>query len=181
VIDHKVFAAEMKLLQERFNKQMSDPVFARYFEFLSAHLSTAEFQQAAIAIFNEERFFPAPVDFVNRLRGDVESQANRAWARLLRAIQTGTRAYFEGAEKQALEEIGGRWAVEHCASDRDLGFKQREFIKAFKGISEPPLALKDSQRPELPSTRQAEALVSDLFAAVEDDDSDFGDIEAADD
>jgi hypothetical protein len=169
VIDTDIFTAEMELLAERFNRQVSDPVFARYYDLISAHLTTAEFQQAAIAIFNEDRFFPAPADFVHRVHGDVESQAEREWAELLRAIKAGERSNITDVGRKALAAVGGTWAIENCDSDKDLGFKRREFVKAYKDIKNPPLALRNGQQALPPSNEQAKALVGRLFSEAAND------------
>jgi hypothetical protein len=167
VIDHKVFAAEMKLLQERFNKPMSDPVFARYFAHVSAHLTTEEFMQAAIGIFNEERFFPAPQDFVDRVKGSLDEQAAREWGELMRAVKAGERSSIGPVARAALEKIGGRWAIDNCDSEKDLGFKRKDFIDEFKSISNPPLGLRDAQQKELP-LETARALVEKVSEAAND-------------
>jgi hypothetical protein len=165
VIDPQVFAAEMTLLRERFGKALSQPVLARYYAYLSANLGTEEFQQAAIGIFNEEKFFPAPADFVHRVHGDLEHQAERQWAELMRAIKANERSALSDVGRQALEEIGGRWTIENTGTDKDLGFKRGAFIKAFKAIKNPPIGL---QRKELPSTEQAKALLERVSEAADD-------------
>ena len=89
-IDKRVFLREMALLAERFNRpELSEPLIARYFETLTARLSTEQFERAARVIFDGDTFWPAPLRFVEAVQGDPKAMADEAWNALLQAMRSG--------------------------------------------------------------------------------------------
>jgi len=65
MINPKVFASEMALLQERFHRELSQSVLDRYYESLSDRLDDAQFQDACRRLFDDEDFFPSPKKFID--------------------------------------------------------------------------------------------------------------------
>src|SRR5690606_10359412 len=89
VIDRRVFTAEFTLLLDRFGRDPHQLLIARYFGYLNARLTTEEFTAAARKIFEEARYWPAPIDFIEAAKGDPKRLAAEAWGQLLTAAQRG--------------------------------------------------------------------------------------------
>lgn len=86
MIDVSVFAQEMAVLLERFEKKFSDPVLKRYYEILSKELNTEEFVYASMLSFKEDIFFPPPQSLIDR--GKASGKGTQAQiVQLLKAMR----------------------------------------------------------------------------------------------
>lgn len=118
MIDRVAFVREMTLLCERFDRALTEPVMARYYETLSAALSTEQFVCAARRAFDEAIWFPSPSQLIDYALGSVEDAAELEWLELMRATQQARRAQLTDAGRDALTAIGGSWALQTEAHDR---------------------------------------------------------------
>lgn len=135
MINKTIFAAEMTLLEDRFNRQnLTTATKARYYEFLSARLSTEEFQQAARTIFDHDTYWPAPVRFVEAVHGNPRELAASEWADIQAAIKDGDTdlAFLSPAGVAALRAAGGWQAVYAAPSEIALDRARRLFLEHFQ-------------------------------------------------
>jgi len=133
VIDRAVFTREMTLLHERFGRAVSPQVVSRYYDTLRDRLTTAEFEQAARFVFDQDSFWPAPARFIELAQGNARDDAEREWTALIDACSRGDRNVLlspEGAA--AMRAVGGWTAVAYCEGGRHLDSKRRAFVSAFK-------------------------------------------------
>lgn len=93
MIHPAIFAAEMRLLQERFNRRdLTRETLARYHEYLTPRLTDAQFQHAARTIFNTDTFWPSPERFIDAAHGGAITElAERDWQRVLTTARAGKR------------------------------------------------------------------------------------------
>lgn len=147
-IDKTVFLREMALLAELFNRpQLSEPLVARYYEHLSAHLTTSEFQDAAKAIFTGDQFWPTPSRFLHAAKGDPAQLARQEWDALLQAAAKGELAPLSEAGKAALRALGG-WARVAYANEGALPSLRKAFLETYTDQAAPNpqmLQLEDAQ------------------------------------
>jgi hypothetical protein len=132
LIDRMTFAREMALLQERFNRELSDPILERYRETLSRHLTTEEFVLAARLAFDTETFWPAPMRLVELVQPSPKAAADQEWERILEAVRRNGQAELSAAGKSALKEVGGTWRIGHSDELTQLPWIKREFVSAFE-------------------------------------------------
>lgn len=147
-LDKRVFLREMAVLAELFNRpQLSDPLVARYYEYLSARMTTGEFEAAARRIFEEERYWPAPITFLHAVKGDPAQSARSEWDALLERAAKNERAELSEAGKKALRALGG-WSTVAYADQGRLPSLRRAFLESYGDASagrEPePLRLEDA-------------------------------------
>ena len=134
MIEREVFTREMALLAERFTRTLSAPVAARYYETLSANLTTLEFAVAARILFDEETFWPAPARFIEAVKPSGEAAAQDEWEKLLEAIRKNTRAELSEAGLYALKNVGGTWRIGQSHEVDQLPFIKREFLEAYQAF-----------------------------------------------
>lgn len=140
MLDKRVFLREMAVLAELYNRPaLSEVLIARYYEFLSTRLSTAEFEAAARRVFEEERFWPAPVTFVHLVKGDPKRIAGEAWTRLLSAAQSGRPQDAEPDAIAALRRAGFTFRDVETASEYRLGEIARAFASEHSAVPLPAL------------------------------------------
>lgn len=147
-LDKRVFLREMAVLAELFNRpQLSDPLVARYYEYLSARMTTTEFEAAAKRIFEEERYWPAPITFLHAVKGDPARKAREEWDALLEKAARNELSELSEAGKKALKALGG-WSTVAYADQGRLPSLRRAFLESYGDASagrEPePLQLEDA-------------------------------------
>lgn len=126
-VDRRVFTAEFTLLLERFGREPHQLLIARYFEYLDARLTTEEFQAAARRLFEEARFWPAPVEFLHAAKGDPKQLAGEAWQALIKALKAG-RPHDAPPEAIAiLKRSGATFRDLEEASEHRLAQLERAF------------------------------------------------------
>lgn len=126
-IDRTTFTREFTLLLERFGREPHQLMTARYFEYLNARLTTEEFETAARKLFEEARYWPAPIEFLHAAKGDPKQLANDAWNALEKAMKTGRPQDVPGEALQTLRRIGATYRDLQEASEYRLGELQRAF------------------------------------------------------
>ena len=131
-IDARVFAEEMTILADRFNRDVSKPVRMRYFESLDRRMSTEEFALAARRIFESDTFWPSPDRFLEITRGTAEDRAELEWARVLEAAKHGQLPTLDAAGMGALRGIGGFNAVQYADQAYALPKLKRDFLAAYE-------------------------------------------------
>lgn len=135
-IDRTTFTREFTLLLERFGRDAHKLMIQRYFEYLDARLTTEEFETAARKLFEEARYWPAPVEFLHAAKGDPKRLADDAWAQLLQAAQRGRPTDAPPEAITALRRAGATFRDVETATDYRLGELQRAFTSEY-GASPP--------------------------------------------
>jgi hypothetical protein len=69
-----VFIREMAMLEERYNRDMQEPVLDRYYESLK-QLTDADFTRAARYIFDNDDYWPSPKRFIELAHGTTKDAA----------------------------------------------------------------------------------------------------------
>lgn len=118
MIDKTAFVREIALLAARFERQLSEPVMARYYELLSRSLTTEQFESAAMRAFAESTWFPSPQQLIDYALGTIEDAAELEWLELMAATRDDRRAALTDAGRSALAAIGGSWALQNEPTDR---------------------------------------------------------------
>lgn len=130
-LDKRVFLREMAVLAELFNRpQLSDPLIARYYEYLNTRMTTDEFEAAARRIFEEERYWPAPITFLHAAKGDPQLLAREEWDRLLTQAAQGQLAELSAAGRKALAALGG-WPRIAYAQEGALPSLRKAFLESY--------------------------------------------------
>jgi hypothetical protein len=129
-LDRTVFTREIALLAERFNRDLTGPVIALYYDMLSHQLSTDEFTQACRALFFGGTFFPRPAELIHAVRGSAEDRAQLEWMELLEKHNRGERANLSHAGREAYKAIGGHYAMQ----SQDGGILKRDFTAAYMAV-----------------------------------------------
>lgn len=137
-IDRRAFTAEFTLLLERFGREPHQILIARYFEYLNAKLTTEEFTAAARKLFEEARYWPAPIDFLHAAKGDPKRLAADAWGALLTAAQRGRPTDAPPEAIAALRRAGATFRDVETATDYRLGELQRAFATEYATHMTPP-------------------------------------------
>lgn len=135
-LDRKAFIREMTLLHERFGRQPSEHVIARYYDTLNGRLDTPAFEAAARYVFDNDTYWPAPARFIDLAHGSPEAQARDEWARLIEGATRGERARLTPEGEAALMAIGGWREVAYADTDRKLPRLERAFAKRYQDAAE---------------------------------------------
>jgi len=128
VIDRAVFLTHWKRICRRFDRAFDRDTLTEtddYFEFLSARMSTEDFDEAARAVWATARFFPRPADFLS-------VQAGHEWRTVLEFSSDFDRdvwAQLTVAAKLATEAIGGTAVVR---GSRDLVRLRTAWLDAYE-------------------------------------------------
>ena len=132
MIDQDRFKTEWVILGERFRRDHSDPVMARYFQYLNDRLDTEQFCMACRKLFNTKEFFPTPEDFVRCVVGSEESLALEQWD-LCQRIMEGERHILDRmspAGKRAVSLLGGVGRLGQTKIS-EVQFVRKDFLKFF--------------------------------------------------
>ena len=122
MIDLSVFEQEIAILMDWFNRDFEKATLKRLHQRLSQQLTTAEFLQAAIAVFDKSRFFPTVEEFVSAVKGDPETQAMQEWELCIKAAARNNRdliARLSPQGQSALPLVGGLYKL-GMATEEDL-------------------------------------------------------------
>jgi hypothetical protein len=79
MIDKKLFGVRFAKLAKWFNRPIDDEIFKDFYEILSEELDDHEFEKACRLVIKHEKFFPAPQDLIDRIRGNIEQRALIEW------------------------------------------------------------------------------------------------------
>lgn len=167
-LDKTVFLREMAVLAELYNRpQLSDPLVARYYEYLSRRLDTPAFERACRTIFEQDQFWPPPARFIDAARGGNQKElAEAAWGEILQAAQRGqppALSTLPPATRAALAAAPYR-EIQYADSEPKLARLKRQFTTAYAAaIETPPAASPALEAPE------DEPDVLALFGMTKDD------------
>ena len=134
MLDGVTFTREFSMLADRFDRDVQDEVARRYFEHVSQHLTTDEFERAARHIFIHDQFWPTPARFVEVVHGTPASNAEHEWARLMETARSGGKEKppLSPAGTFALAVVGGLREVMFADQEYALPRMQRAFVRAYQ-------------------------------------------------
>lgn len=120
-IDDVTFAAEMTILRDRFGRRdMTQETIARYYDYLADRMTTEDFTRAARLIFNKDTFWPAPVRFLEAIKGNPGADSEAAWNALLSAATMGDHKAVTRPQLAALRAAGVTFRDVETANDARL-------------------------------------------------------------
>lgn len=152
MIDFSVFAEEIAILMDWFNRDFEEVTLKRLHQRLSEHLTTDQFKEAALIVFDASRFFPTVEDFVSAVKGSSDIQALTDWELCLKAASRADRAMISKLTPQgqlALHIIGGLHKLGLVEESR-LEWVKKEFVAAWKSNPSGLKVVPQSKNPELP-------------------------------
>jgi hypothetical protein len=129
MIDQGIFGKEITILCERFDRALTKPVMARYYEILTVQMDTAQFEMASRRIFAEETFFPSPATFIEKALGSIKNNAELEWLRLMEAQTKNERCELSQSGRRALTAIGGTWALRNVTNSSRL---HSDFLSSYQ-------------------------------------------------
>ena len=153
MIDLEVFEQEFSVLLDRFNYPASHPVLRRYYECLSAQLTTEQFVEAAKRVFIEDDFFPSPKRIVEKVKEGLGETALNEWNALMESIARNERCELSASGGFALKSIGGLQTVGFANSHSELPRLRKEFIAVYqqvaaKSVTYPTIQISTPQLPQ---------------------------------
>ncbi|MBV8883875.1 MAG: hypothetical protein JO235_07725 [Chroococcidiopsidaceae cyanobacterium CP_BM_RX_35] len=161
MIDQQVFLEEIGILMDWFNRDFEEATLQRLHQRLSQQLTTAEFLQAVIAVFDNCRFFPTVEEFVSAVKGDSETQALHEWELLSKAAARNDRdmvAQLSAPGQSALQLVGGLYKL-GLATEEELRWLKKDFVAAWKSTSTTNVrSFSPSLTVDLHSTEMVQAL-----------------------
>lgn len=133
MIDRRAFTREFALLLQRFGRDANEIMTQRYYEYLSAHLTTDEFERAARVIYAEDTFWPSPKRFLDALDGDPRERAESAWATVMNAARNWPQEKpdVDPATARIVAGLGGWREIAFAESDAKLATLRKAFLSAF--------------------------------------------------
>jgi hypothetical protein len=146
-----VFIREMAMLEERYNRDMQEPVLDRYYESLK-QLTDADFTRAARYIFDNDDYWPSPKRFIELAHGTTKDAANREWALLIDACtRNNTNPPLSPAGILAMRRAGGWREIAYAEGPNKQEQLKRLFLAAYETETQQTPALPTSDQPRLPS------------------------------
>ncbi|WP_250126631.1 hypothetical protein [Chroococcidiopsis sp. CCMEE 29] len=150
MIDRQVFEQEIAILMDWFNRDFEPKTLKRLHQRLSAHLSTKQFVQAALIVFDESHFFPTVEEFVSAVKGDAETLALQEWDLCVKAAARTDKGMLSGLSSQgqsALHLVGGLHKL-GMATEDDLRWLKKEFVAMCKSTPADEKSLPQSRASE---------------------------------
>jgi len=134
-IDQDVFRAEWAVICERFNKDPSAVLSARYFQAISRRMDTEEFRLACARIFESWRFFPSPDDFPKAIGKDGKAGALEQWELCQRVMEgePGILDRMSPAGRRVVSLMGGDFHLRNVKLNT-LPFVRKEFLGLFTEV-----------------------------------------------
>ena len=130
MLDVALFNVEMKILEDRFNHQVSEVVLDLYYEMLQ-DLDGQEFRTACRMAFRENRFFPSPQELIDKVRPSSMDLAVLEWDAIMAAVREETdRPELSEPAKASLTEIGSYWDLRQ-ADRYELSRLRKQFMEAY--------------------------------------------------
>lgn len=136
----------MAVLGDRFGRRLAPPTVARYYEALSATLTTEEFVAAAQVAFKRDKFWPSPdalIQYVKPVVGS-EVEAMEQFEKVLVAtdnIYTSRRVRMDtvlalGAITERTFRAVGAFNVFEGLTIAERPFLARRFVEAYQHIAD---------------------------------------------
>lgn len=161
MIDPEVFKVEWEVLAERFRKDHSQAIAARYYQSLSARMDTGEFRAACRVIFDRDGYFPAPEEFLSCLSKPGRSEAFDQWELCERVMRGDPDAYglMNDEGKRCVRLLSGAKNL-RAGLESDLQWRRKEFFDFYEGVDE----FARRERAQLaPWTPEGKALLAGLM------------------
>lgn len=134
MIDQQVFLQEIGILMDWYSRDFEPETLKRLHQRLSAHLTTEQFVQAAMTVFDKSRFFPTVEEFVSAVKGDAETNALHEWELCVKAAARGDKTILAELSPQgqsALHLVGGLYKL-GMATQEQLTWIKKEFVSVWK-------------------------------------------------
>lgn len=119
-----------------YDKRPSDAAIDMAFCALSS-LTIEQVRQGLTAHVRDPkdgRFFPKPADIIRHIEGDGDSRALAAWSQVEQAIRRigpyESVVFDQPQTMRVIQDMGGWIQLCEC-SEKDMPFKQSEFVKRF--------------------------------------------------
>lgn len=139
MIDIDVFAEQVSILADRFDRGVSPEMSRRYHAFLTDRMTTDQLRTAVDVIYAHDRFWPAPVRFLEAIGLDPASRAGDAWEAVMTLVRSGgglnPAKTDDPALAAAVRAVGGTARLGKVDEDR-LPFIKREFVAAYRAHGE---------------------------------------------
>lgn len=157
MIDLEVFAEEIGILANWFNRSFEPPTLKRLHQRLSAQMTTEQFRAACDVVFENNRFFPSVSEFVQAVHGQHEALASQEWNKCIAQaarVSPYDRSTYEielsPAGTMALREVGGLTALSQLTEEREPWVK-KEFLNLWKSYLLTPnhIALPEARTSEV--------------------------------
>lgn len=136
MIDQNVFRREWAILCERYGRQPSPELTARYYQILTARMDTDQFVEGAAAVMDRCEFFPRPADFTEAVLPDPATAAWDQWELCERVMHGEThvleRMSPEG--RRVVQIMGGARALGQTPVDA-VAFRRKEFLGAYADMT----------------------------------------------
>lgn len=175
MIDLEVFAEEIGILANWFNRNFEAPTLKRLHERLSTHMNTEQFREACAVVFDNSKFFPSVTEFVQAVYGHQDLLASQEWnecvAKAARANPYDRSSYeidLSPAGRMALRELGGLSRLTQMTDEREPWLK-KEFLTLWKSYAMTPnhIALPEARTPEV-ALPQLKAIAEKLQMPLSD-------------
>ena len=145
ISDKRQFEIIWQNAMAMYDKQPSDGALDLAFGALQS-LSLEQVRQGLSAHVRDPkdgRFFPKPADIIRHIEGDGDSRALAAWSQVEHAIRTigpyESVVFDQPQTMRVIQDMGG-W-IQLCeVTEKELPFKQNEFVKRFMGLLSVPVA-----------------------------------------
>lgn len=134
--DKEKFKGFMIMVGELFDKNLSKELLDVYWQILEP-FSDAKCEQAFKKVLATTKFFPKPADFLECLQDGAPHMV--AWETAFKAIgKTGpyVSVKFSDPAINLVIKLMGGWTVFCTLENEDIKWKQIEFEKIYKGISQ---------------------------------------------
>lgn len=127
MIDQEVFRTEWAILCERFNREPSAVLSARYYQAINERLDTEAFRRVCQLLFIHNKFFPAPSEFWDT--GGKGDSALADWEYCLRVME-GERDVLGRMSAEGQKTVGLMGGVARLGQTPldSLPFVRREFL-----------------------------------------------------
>lgn len=136
MIDQNVFKQAWAVLCERFGREQSDILMKAYYDDLSPDLDTNSFRRAVRYVFRNREFFPRPIDFIDAVRPDVETEALEQWELAPAAVNSAdARRRLTKEARRVIDLIGG-FDVFRQSPPEQLRHVRREFMQLYGKAAE---------------------------------------------
>jgi hypothetical protein len=153
MIDLDQFNSWFAMLMDRFGRTMGAPAIQEYYQYLSQHLNTEQWVQAARAVFHSsDHYFPSSERLLAAAGQSGEQQAILEWTLICQhPYDYAHPSYPEGlsaAAIAALNALGGMRFLHHAELEQRSHLR-RDFLATYKAYTSPTAKLL-GLRPSLP-------------------------------
>lgn len=138
MIDQSTFKAEWAVLCERFGREASAVLAARYYQALNDKLDTEAFLAGCRRVFEQSTFFPSPKDIIDAasVTQDEESLGLRQWDLCQRLMEGEVEIleHMDARGQHAVSLLGGAGVLRMTSLDR-VPFVRRDFLAFYRDLS----------------------------------------------